>query len=84
VCAPILSYIELTAVSMRDLQVYAPKTQQAEYAKAVQSAANWLAAAQPKTGEDRACVSTPRPGLEPREERNRSETRSRAAGATAS
>jgi hypothetical protein len=48
------SDIELTAVSMRDLQVYAPKTQQAEYAKSVQLAARWLGSAQPKTGEERA------------------------------
>jgi ankyrin repeat protein len=48
------SDFELTAVSMRALQVYAPKAQQAEYAKAVQVAANWLSAAQPRTGEDRA------------------------------
>jgi squalene cyclase len=48
------SDIELTAVSMRALQVYAPKTQQAEYAKSVQLAARWLGSAQPKTGEDRA------------------------------
>jgi hypothetical protein len=48
------SDIELTAVSMRTLQVYAPKTQQAEYTKSVQLAARWLGSAQPKTGEARA------------------------------
>lgn len=48
------SDIELTAVAMRALQVYAPKTRQAEYAKSVQLAARWLGSAQPKTGEDRS------------------------------
>lgn len=48
------SDIELTAVSMRALQVYAPKPQRVEYAKAVQLAAIWLSTAQPRTGEDRA------------------------------
>src|SRR5207244_3817934 len=45
---------ENTAVSMRAMQVYAPKAQQAEYDKAIQLAAGWLMRAQPKNTEDRA------------------------------
>jgi hypothetical protein len=48
------SDIEVTAVSMRAIQVYAPKAQRADYEKAVQLAAGWLVKAQPKTNEDRA------------------------------
>jgi squalene cyclase len=48
------SDIEVTAVSIRALRAYAPKTQRAEYAEAVQRAATWLANAQPRTNEDRA------------------------------
>ena len=39
---------------MRALQVYAPRPQRAEYDKAVQRAADWLAQAQPTTNEDRS------------------------------
>jgi ankyrin repeat protein len=45
--------IEVTAVSLRALQVYAPKAQRSEYEKSVRLAASWLAQAQPKTNEDR-------------------------------
>ena len=48
------SDIEVTAVSLRALQVYAPKSQRAEYERGIQLAATWLAKAQPKTNEDRA------------------------------
>jgi ankyrin repeat protein len=48
------SDIQVTATSLRAIQVYAPKPQRAEYEKAVQLAAGWLAKAQPKTNEDRA------------------------------
>ncbi len=48
------SDIEVTAASMRAIQVYAPKAQRTEYEKAVQLAADWLVKAQPKTTEDRA------------------------------
>jgi len=48
------SDIEVTAVSMRAIQVYAPKTRRAEYQKSVQLAADWLAKAEPKSNEDRA------------------------------
>jgi ankyrin repeat protein len=48
------SDIEVTAVSLRALQVYAPTSQRAEYERAIQLAAMWLAKAQPKTNEDRA------------------------------
>src|SRR5579859_2169995 len=48
------SDIEVTAVSMRAMQVYGPKTQRAAYEKSVQLAARWLRNAQPKTTEDRA------------------------------
>ena len=48
-----LDYIGQTALCMRALQLYAPKTDRAEYEKAVQLAASWLAKAEPKTDEDR-------------------------------
>ena len=46
------SDFEATAVALRALQVYAPKPQRTEYAKAVQKGATWLSQAQPKTTED--------------------------------
>ncbi|HEV2495655.1 MAG TPA: ankyrin repeat domain-containing protein [Terriglobia bacterium] len=48
------SDIQVTATSMRALQVYGPETERTEYERAVQLAARWLANAQPKTTEDRA------------------------------
>lgn len=47
------SEIEVTAVSMRAIQVYAPKARRAEYERAAQLAASWLAKAEPRTNEDR-------------------------------
>jgi hypothetical protein len=46
--------IQVTAASMRALQLYAPKAARAEYEKAVRLAATWLANATPKTTEERA------------------------------
>jgi ankyrin repeat protein len=46
-------YIGQTALSMRALQIYAPKTDKAEYQKSVQLAAAWLAKAQARTNDDR-------------------------------
>jgi hypothetical protein len=48
-----LDYIGQTAFCMRALQLYTPKTDRAEYEKAVQLAASWLVKATPKTDEDR-------------------------------
>ncbi len=48
------SDIQVTAASMRAIQVYGPKARRAEYKKAVQLAAAWLMKAQPKTTDDRA------------------------------
>jgi ankyrin repeat protein len=48
------SDIEITARSMRAIQVYAPKSRQEEYEKAVRLAAGWLTTAQPQATEDRA------------------------------
>jgi ankyrin repeat protein len=48
------SDIALTATSMHAIQVYAPKSQRAEYEKAIQLAATWLMKAKPSTNEDRA------------------------------
>jgi ankyrin repeat protein len=48
------SDFEVTANSLRALQVYAPRPQRAEYEKAVQLASGWLAKARPRTNEDRA------------------------------
>jgi hypothetical protein len=47
------SDIEVTAVSMRAIQVYAPQTNRAEYDQSVQRAKTWLAQSQPRTNEDR-------------------------------
>jgi len=51
---PICSdYIGQTVLSMRALQLYAPKPLKAEYDKAVQLAAGWIAKAKASTTEDR-------------------------------
>ncbi len=47
------SEIEVTAMAVRSLHMYAPKPQRAEYEKAVQRASVWLAQATPKLNEDR-------------------------------
>lgn len=47
------SGIELTAMSMRALQVYAPPTRRSEYQKNIDRAARWLAEAKPVITEDR-------------------------------
>ena len=47
------SDIEVTAVSLKSLQVYGPKSQRAEYDAAIKRARAWLMKAQPKTAEDR-------------------------------
>jgi ankyrin repeat protein len=52
---PICSeYIEQTAVSMRALQLYAPKADKAAYDQAIQLAAAWIAKAQSTNNEDRS------------------------------
>jgi ankyrin repeat protein len=43
----------ITAVSMRAIQAYAPKPQQAEYNGSIRLAAAWLAKSEPRTTEDR-------------------------------
>ena len=48
-----LAYVGQTALCMRGLQLYAPKTDKAAYDKAVQLAASWIAKAEPKSMEDR-------------------------------
>jgi ankyrin repeat protein len=48
------SDVEVTAVSMRALQTYAPPAQRAVYEAAVRRASDWLLGAQPRTTEDRA------------------------------
>lgn len=47
------SKFEVTAVSMRALQVYMPKALKADYEKAVWRAADWLRTAKPKSTADR-------------------------------
>jgi hypothetical protein len=44
----------VTALALRSLQAYAPAPQKAEYARAVQRGAAWLAQAQPASTEDHA------------------------------
>jgi hypothetical protein len=52
---PICSdYIGQTAVSMRALQLYAPKADKAAYDQAVQLAASWMAKAQSPKNDDRS------------------------------
>jgi cytochrome c551/c552 len=46
--------IEVTAVSMRALQAFAPPSQRAEYARAVERARDWLDAARATATEERA------------------------------
>lgn len=48
------SDFQVTALSLRALQAYAPTTQRPQYQKAIQAAAGWLTSAQPKTTHDRA------------------------------
>jgi ankyrin repeat protein len=48
------SDIEVTALSMRALQLYMPSRDAAEYKTAINDAARWLARATPKSTEDRA------------------------------
>jgi ankyrin repeat protein len=48
------SDIQVTAASMRALQLYSPKAARAEYDKAIRLAAGWLAKASPRTSEERA------------------------------
>ncbi len=48
------SDIEVTANSMRAMQLYAPATQRAEYDRSIALAADWLSKAQPRSNEDRA------------------------------
>jgi hypothetical protein len=48
-----LDYIGQTALSMRALQLYAPKTRKAEFEKSVRKAASWLAKAKASNNEDR-------------------------------
>jgi ankyrin repeat protein len=51
---PICSdYIGQTAISMRALQLYAPKTDKAAYEQSVQLAANWIVKQQARDNEDR-------------------------------
>ena len=48
------SDIQVTAASMRALQLYPPEPAAAEYKRAVRLAADWLARATPRTTEERA------------------------------
>jgi ankyrin repeat protein len=48
------SDLQVTAASMRSLQLYAPRVDRAGYRQAVESAAAWLSKAQPECNEDRA------------------------------
>src|SRR5947208_5501321 len=47
-------YIGQTAIAMRALQLYAPKTDKAAYDQSVRLAATWMANARPKNNEDRS------------------------------
>ena len=49
-----LDYIAQTALAMRALQLYAPKTGKSEYEKSIRLAASWLARAQSFNNDDRA------------------------------
>jgi squalene cyclase len=45
-------YIGQTALAMRALQLYAPKTDKAAYDRSIQLAAEWIAKAEPKNNDD--------------------------------
>ena len=47
------SEIQVTAMSMRSLQVYAPATERTEYQEAIARAAAWIASSTPHSTEDR-------------------------------
>ena len=47
-----LNYIGQTALAMRSLQLYAPKTNRSAYDRAIQLAASWLATAQSLNNDD--------------------------------
>jgi ankyrin repeat protein len=49
-----LGYVGNTAIAMRALQLYAPRTDAAEYRKAINLAASWLATAQSFSNDDRS------------------------------
>src|SRR5207253_10802046 len=49
-----ISEIQVTAISLRALQVYGIKAQRQAYDKAIQSAAGYLAKAEPRDTQDRA------------------------------
>ena len=60
---PICSdYIGQTALSMRALQLYAPKTDKAAYDQAIQLAAAWIAKAQSEE-QRRSGLAAARPGV---------------------
>jgi ankyrin repeat protein len=48
------SDIQVTATALRSLQVYAPALERPAFDKSIQAAAAWIAAARPRTTEDRA------------------------------
>jgi ankyrin repeat protein len=48
------SDFEVTAASIRSVRTYGPKSQRAEYDKAVERAVHWLEKAQPRSTEDHA------------------------------
>jgi ankyrin repeat protein len=48
------SDIQVTAASMRSLQLYAPRLEKADYQHAIRRAAEWLVTATPRGTEDRA------------------------------
>lgn len=48
------SDFEVTAASIRSVRTYGPKSQRAEYDKAVQRGVHWLETAQPRSTEDHA------------------------------
>jgi hypothetical protein len=48
------SDIQVTAFSLRALQIYAPPSRRPEYARSIKLAADWIIAARPDTTQDRA------------------------------
>jgi ankyrin repeat protein len=48
------SELQVTAMSMRALQLYAPAAQRAEYEPVIRRSAEWIASAKPRTTEERA------------------------------
>jgi hypothetical protein len=65
--------IQVTAASLRSLQVYGPKAQRSEYDQAVRRPLDWLMKAQPRTTEEPGVQWADHPEMMQRREERRLE-----------